>query len=826
VKKETGSKLFVNGPDERVVFLDEYFEYKHDILIANVGDAKLTGIKVELNATNVKLDDYWIVGGNGNDTLAAFTETSNNSQYGELANLAKIRLLPDGGGEIKGTLKISADGQSDVTINLTGRASNPEIIIDSLDEAVKYVPYSNLVQTNNMNEWNKATFSIASGTLPDGVTLNASTGEIYGVPQESGTFSFKVQVDYSGSEYFQPSFADLTLTVKDNTNTNVYDATDNGYALTQTIGTDTNNDRAFVLETIDDHMFISEGNYSEFKGFWLNGEKLVEGVDYTSEEGSTKITINRQTFGEKARRNGNNTIAAEFRIDGEDKGELKRTAQNFVIDIDAAVNNVVSLINQIPSPVTLNSRQRITTARNAYNILNSTQKQAVTNYTKLTSAEATIAALEANKIAADKVISLINQIPANVTLDNKVKVSTARTAYDLLTAAQKQLVTNYSKLLSAENIIFTLETDQKAVDNVILRINAIPNNLVIDDNAAVETARKAYDALTSSQKSRITNYGKLLNSEAVIAALKATEIADEADKEVANEVIKLIAALPNKVTTGDKSAVETARKAYNALTNTQKQLVANYSELIEAERAIAAFEAYEKANEKDKAAADKVIALIDAIPGNITLDSKNAVETAREAYNTLSENQKKMVTNFGELAEAEIAISVLEAENRPLSRVMFMGKLVDKNGNSISNHTVEIHSVVQTTKTNSNGNFGFSDVEVGKHTLTVKDESDKILATKEFEIVLGTSLALKEDKITVTDGSVFTLTVGCYDNKLTFLGIAQGGNGLNVGNNPLTGDGNIPTYVLLMLMIVSLTLIIVLILRKKKMGLRGMYFKV
>ena len=69
VKKAAGAKLYVNGPSEREVMLDEDNEYQHDILIANIGDAELTGLKVELNATHAKLDDYWTVGGNGNDKL-------------------------------------------------------------------------------------------------------------------------------------------------------------------------------------------------------------------------------------------------------------------------------------------------------------------------------------------------------------------------------------------------------------------------------------------------------------------------------------------------------------------------------------------------------------------------------------------------------------------------------------------------------------------------------------------------------------------------------------------------------------------------------------
>ncbi len=60
-KRESGPRLFVNGPEEREIFLTDYFNNRHDILIANVGDAQLTGIKAELlDAVNVKIDDAHI----------------------------------------------------------------------------------------------------------------------------------------------------------------------------------------------------------------------------------------------------------------------------------------------------------------------------------------------------------------------------------------------------------------------------------------------------------------------------------------------------------------------------------------------------------------------------------------------------------------------------------------------------------------------------------------------------------------------------------------------------------------------------------------------
>ena len=321
-KKEHGPKLFVNGPSEREIFLDDYFEEKHDIFIANIGDEPLTGLKVELDAENVKLDDYWTVGGAKNDTLAAFTETNTNSDYSELPNVAKIRLLPDGEkkGDISGTLTISADGQEPQTIKLTGKAGNPEIVTEKINDAVKYVPYSYLIATNNMHEWNKVTFTLIDGELPEGLELRPS-GEVYGVPQKTGKYTFTVRADYS-REQFEPSVAEFTFEVKNNTSENVDAETDEGYEIINRV-------EDMTTSSYKDQVFEIEGDLDEFVALWLDGEKVDED-GYDLERGSTKVVIKEKTFREASE--GEHTIAGEFRKNsGSDNGTMKKSAQNYKV---------------------------------------------------------------------------------------------------------------------------------------------------------------------------------------------------------------------------------------------------------------------------------------------------------------------------------------------------------------------------------------------------------------------------------------------------------------------------------------------------------------
>lgn len=326
-KSSNGASLFINGangPKEkdgtirRELFLDGFYGRVHDIFLANIGSEALSGLKVELSdAKNVKLDEYWTVGGEGNDTLAPFTKTYSYSAYAELDNVAKIRLVPDGEGEISGKLSITYGvGQDTMVFTLTGQAGDPKITTAEIPVGVKYVPYGTVIQNSNTYDWNKVSYTLQSGKLPKGVELMPN-GELYGVPQETGKFSFRVCMKNSSS-YFTNSYATFTLEVQDNTSENVAAQTDTGYEVSGLPD---------KMTSYTDQTFKSEGAMGEFVALWLDGKKLTEGVDYEKSEGSTVITANSKLFRDAGR--GDHTMAFEFRVNGDVTKDLKKGAKNY-----------------------------------------------------------------------------------------------------------------------------------------------------------------------------------------------------------------------------------------------------------------------------------------------------------------------------------------------------------------------------------------------------------------------------------------------------------------------------------------------------------------
>ena len=176
--------------------------------------------------------------------------------------------------------------------------------------------------------------------------------------------------------------------------------------------------------------------------------------------------------------------------------------------------------------------------------------------------------------------------------------------------------------------------DDPAVAAVKELIDAI-GEVTLESGDAIDAARAAYDKLPEAKKALVDNYEKLTAAEEAYTAL--------VDAAAAKAVDDLIDAI-GEVTLESGDAIKAARAAYDALTDTQKELVKNYEELTAAE------EAY--TNLVDAAAAKAVDDLIDAI-GEVTADSGDAIKAARAAYDALTDTQKELVKNYEKLLAAE-----------------------------------------------------------------------------------------------------------------------------------------------------------------------------
>ncbi|MBR3772319.1 MAG: putative Ig domain-containing protein, partial [Clostridium sp.] len=225
LKAEMGGKLYINSLEDemsktreengviystREVMLDGYHDYIHDILLINKGMDSIPALSAELVSDVVEMDEYWTL--KGTHELKGFRDITTQGKD-ELSNQAKIRIKAKEGvdaTEVSGTLTIKSNGNTLMVLNLTGTLGDPTIITKDIPEAVKYVPYGTMIQNNNKYSWNKVSYRLSEGKLPKGMVIKPN-GEIYGVPQETGTFTFTVLMDNSGE--FEDCTKEFTLTV-------------------------------------------------------------------------------------------------------------------------------------------------------------------------------------------------------------------------------------------------------------------------------------------------------------------------------------------------------------------------------------------------------------------------------------------------------------------------------------------------------------------------------------------------------------------------------------------------------------------------------------
>lgn len=186
--------------------------------------------------------------------------------------------------------------------------------------------------------------------------------------------------------------------------------------------------------------------------------------------------------------------------------------------------------------------------------------------------------------------------------------------------------------------------DEAKLDSVCALIDAI-GEVTVNSEEAIIAAENAYEALSAEEKAAIQE-----SADKLVTLRNAYDAAvAEMEANIAH-VVELIDAI-GEVTIESKDAIVAAENAYKALSAEEKAAMQESADKLTAYR-----DAYDTAVMEANAA--KVVDLIDAI-GKVTLDSKTAIETAKEQYNTLSSKEKQLVSNYNTLKEAESQYNAL-----------------------------------------------------------------------------------------------------------------------------------------------------------------------
>lgn len=336
----------------------------------------------------------------------------------------------------------------------------------------------------------------------------------------------------------------------------------------------------------------------------------------------------------------------------------------------------------------------------AYKELTAAQKEMLVNGKKLTDAQNLLATYERDLESLKQwVDSDKNKYSAVKTEIGKLAAET-RTKLEGCTSAagMTRVLNDYSAgvaRLLLEKLNFTAGKttlgELNKLSQVIEQASAAINGLTEEQKALLEKAQvancaaakellavytKAAESLnkwSSEDQSKYTDLNTALNSLAATARkeLEASVDRDGAAKAlngycagVVMELIKSVGTVKTVMTEQEaaqvKSKIQRAQTAYGNLSADQKKLVTNYAALQAADTAY-------KTYEQNYAAAKNVMELIKSI-GKVNevmtkteADAvKKKIQTAQDAYNKLTADQKQMVTNYADLQAAAAAYQTYE----------------------------------------------------------------------------------------------------------------------------------------------------------------------
>lgn len=361
--------------------------------------------------------------------------------------------------------------------------------------------------------------------------------------------------------------------------------------------------------TIDSNAKITEAE---------NAYENLTAKEKVSVENYSELTSARSTFKvlsvmDKINGIGTVTLESDEKISlaEEEYNKLNEKERNQITNHDTLVEArsrykvlcVIKCIEDIGS-VSLESEEKIALAEKSYGELSESERGQVSNYDVLLKAD--------GKFKALVVVDSINKL-GTITLDSKKKIDEIEKAYAQLSQEEKELVSNYDKLIAAKG-----EYKQCKIRHVIELIEGI-GTVTVESKDKIAQAKKEYEALEADEKEQITNYDVLVKAE---SQYKVEVVIDMIDRL-------------GEITYRSNDAITSAEQEYEKLSAEEKGRVKNYQTLVSA---------------RSKYRVANVVHLIDSL-GTITEKSNDVITNAEKEYAKLTQAEKSSVSNYDKLLE-------------------------------------------------------------------------------------------------------------------------------------------------------------------------------
>ena len=251
---------------------------------------------------------------------------------------------------------------------------------------------------------------------------------------------------------------------------------------------------------------------------------------------------------------------------------------------------------------------------------------------------------------AEKLIDDIGE----VSVDSGPQIEAAERAIAELDADQQAKIKNLdlleeAKLQYADALEIKKENDEKIkrVENRIQNIGTV----TIDSWSVISIARKEYNALDSDLQEAVPNKETLFEAERTFEALAIQTVTDEIEQI-------------GTVSLEREDAIISAKKAYEKIDESIQKKIENREALFAAE------------DELIQLKVERAQSAIDAIGSDITLESKDAIFEAAQAFNAVPVNDREKVENRAALTKAKETYDALVNEQKRQAEIEKARKLI------------------------------------------------------------------------------------------------------------------------------------------------------